>query len=452
MSDTTEIKLISPRMSLRPMDSAFKRVLSPSLSLVTIATLIPKNSRVWIEDENITKLDTSDKPDIVGLTVNVDTSERAFEIAAIYREKGAAVIFGGIHASANPELMLKHCDSVVVGEAENVWQELIDDFRNGRLKPLYRYEGVTDLSRIPIPDWKYVKRNKYLYHNIIVTSRGCPFKCDFCYNSDEYISSPFRNRPIESVLKEIDALKTKQVMFIDDNFIGNIEWTRQLVSHMKEKGLTWHAAVSTNIYHHKELIDDFAASGCKSLFIGFESIVEESIASVSKRQNKIREYEQLITLLHSKGIMVNASLVFGFDHDRPDVFHKTLDWLVKNKIETMTAHILTPYPGTVLYKRLLAEGRITDFDTSRYNTSNVVFQPKQITADELKAGYTWLYREFYSLKNIVRRKPDNPKIVKPYFLFNLCYRKYGKFTSLFGKIGIMNALGKLARKISYGIE
>lgn len=452
MSDTTEIKLISPRMSLRPMDSAFKRVLSPSLSLVTIATLTPKNSRVWIEDENITKLDTSDKPDIVGLTVNVDTSERAFEIAAIYREKGAAVIFGGIHASANPELMLKHCDSVVVGEAENVWQELIDDFRNGRLKPLYRYEGVTDLSRTPIPDWKYVKRNKYLYHNIIVTSRGCPFKCDFCYNSDKYISSPYRNRPIESVLKEIDALETKQVMFIDDNFIGNIEWTRQLVGHMKEKGLTWHAAVSTNIYHHKELIDDFAASGCKSLFIGFESIVEESIASVSKRQNKIREYEQQITLLHSKGIMVNASLVFGFDHDRPDVFHKTLDWLVKNKIETMTAHILTPYPGTVLYKRLLAEGRITDFDTSRYNTSNVVFQPKQITADELKAGYTWLYREFYSLKNIVRRKPDNPKIVKPYFLFNLCYRKYGKFTSLFGKIGIMNALGKLARKISYGIE
>jgi radical SAM superfamily enzyme YgiQ (UPF0313 family) len=439
-------------MSLRPMDSVFKRVMSPPLSLVTLASLTPSQHSVWIDDENISKIDTSDNPDMVGITVNVDTSERAFKIAKQYRERGIKVVFGGIYASSNPSLMLQHCDSVVIGEAEEIWIKILDDFSQNSLKPIYRNEKVTDLNQFPLPDWRYVKRSKYLYHNVIVTSRGCPFKCNFCYNSNEYVSNPFRNRRIEDVLEEMQALETKQILFIDDNFIGNIEWTKKFIQVIKDKGFTWHAAVSANIYHQKELIDSFAESGCKSLFIGFESIVENSILSADKKQNKVQEYEALINLLHERGIMVHASMVFGFDHDKPRIFKDTLKWLVHNKVETMTAHILTPYPGTVLYKQLFVENRIIDFNLSHYNTSNVVFQPKEMTPQELREGYLWIYKEFYSLKNIFKRTPKNKSIIKPYFLFSLGYRKYGKITSLFGKLGLMSIIGRVARKISYGIE
>jgi radical SAM superfamily enzyme YgiQ (UPF0313 family) len=447
-----KIKLISPKMSLRPMDSAFKRLMSPPLSLVIIASLTSKEHEVYIEDENIGKINLNDTPDIVGITINVDTSERAFKIAEHYRNKSIKVIFGGIHASANPDLMLQHCDSVVIGEAEEIWNDLLNDFSKNQLKNIYKNKKITDLQNIPLPDWNFIDCRKYLYHNVIVTSRGCPFKCNFCYNSSDYVSSSFRNRPVEEVLKEIKNFGTKQILFIDDNFIGNIEWTKQFIKVIKNQSFMWHAAVSVNIFHHKDLIKEFAKSGCKSLFIGFESINKNSIKFADKKQNKVKEYEQLIAFLHENGIMVNASMVFGFDYDEPPVFQNTLKWLIGNKVETMTAHILTPYPATALYKQLLAENRITDFNLQNYNTSNVVFQPKQMTAAELRNGYLWVYKEFYSLKNILKRTPTNKSLRKPYFLFNLGYRKYGKFTSLLGKIGLMSKIGKIARKISYGIE
>jgi len=434
------------------MDSAYKRLLSPPLSLVIIATLTPKEHTVWIEDENVGKIKLTDCPDLVGITVNVDTSERAFEIAKNYRDRGIKVVFGGIHASANPELMLQNCDSVVIGEAEEIWHGFLNDFAENQLKGIYKNDQTTDLKNIPLPDWSFVDCKKYLYHNVIVSSRGCPFKCNFCYNSSDYISNPFRNRPIEEVLKEIENFGTKQILFIDDNFIGDIKWTKQFVQTIKNKNFSWHAAVSANIFYHKDLIREFAKSGCKSLFIGFESINENSILSAGKKQNKVEDYEELIAFLHENGIMVNASLVFGFDYDNPSVFKHTLNWLIKNKIETMTAHILTPYPGTVLYKQLLSENRITDFKPNKYNTSNVVFQPQKMTAEELRNGYLWIYREFYSLKNIIKRRPVNKALQMPYFLFNFGYRKYGRITSFWGKLGFMSKIGQVARKISYGIE
>jgi radical SAM superfamily enzyme YgiQ (UPF0313 family) len=241
-------------------------------------------------------------------------------------------------------------------------------------------------------------------------------------------------------------------MFIDDNFIGNMEWTKSFIERIKPLNLIWHAAVSVNLVHHQDIIQAFSESGCKSLFIGFESINKESIESVSKKQNRTGEYERLIKMLHDHGIMVNASLVFGFDHDTPAVFEDTLHWLIKNKVETMTAHILTPYPGTRLYAKLLAEGRITDFDLKKYNTSNVVYQPKRMTPDELRVGYLWIYDSFYSMKNIIKRRPHNRSLLASFFLFNFGYRKYGRVLSLLGKLGLMERIGKLARKLSYGIE
>ncbi len=439
-------------MSLRPMDTEMKRRMSPSLSLVILASLTPRPHSVYIEDENLTPINFSDNPDLVGITINVDTTYRAFDISGKYREKGIKVIFGGIHASSNPSFMINHCDSVCVGEAENLWPIIINDLLGDRLKKMYFNEMQTDLAKVPIPVWDFISRKNYLYNNIISASRGCPFKCEFCYNSCQFVKFGYRHRPIKNIIEEINRMGTKQVMFIDDNLIGNIRWINELIDSIIPLKLIWHGAVSANLVHYPELINKMAYSGCRSLFIGFESINEESIKSAEKQQNRVEEYEHLIELLHQQNIMVNASLVFGFDHDTKETFPNTLEWLIKNKVETMTSHILTPYPGTKLFKRMESEKRIFDYDYSKYNTSNVVYKPKNMTPEELRTGYLKMYNDFYSIKNIFKRRPDNPKLIAPYLMFNFGYRKFGKLTSLLGKIGLMNRIGKLGRKLAYGID
>jgi radical SAM superfamily enzyme YgiQ (UPF0313 family) len=446
------IKLISPRMSLRPMDTEMKRRMAPPLSLVTIASMTPKQHTVYIEDENVGALHFDDSPDLVGITVNVDTVYRAAEIAQVYRTKGVKVVFGGIYASACPQDVAAYCDAVCVGEAEGLWEQIIADCASGSLQSVYQHREPVDLSLVPVADWHFVKkRNQYLYYNVMVTSRGCPFRCEFCYNSSEYVSGKYRNRPVADVVQEIDRIGSREIMFIDDNLIGNFDWLATLLPHLKERGIIWHGAVSTNLVHHPEWIENMAQSGCRSLFVGFESINSNSIKSVNKRQNKVDDYEKLIAMLHHHGIMVNASLVFGFDGDTTDTFDATLQWLIKNRVETMTGHILTPYPGTVLYKRFEAEGRITSRNLLKYNTSHVVFQPAQMTPEELQTGYVNMYRKFYTLQNIIRRRPQNRKIVASYFLFNFGYRKFGCLTSFLGTLGLMNTIGRLARKLSYNI-
>jgi radical SAM superfamily enzyme YgiQ (UPF0313 family) len=425
--------------------------MSPPLSLMTVASLTPTKHKIIIADENIEAIDYSDNPDVVGINVNVDTFERAKLIASFYKQKGTKIIFGGIHASANPLSMLKFCDSVCIGSAEISWPVMLSDISSGKLKKIYNHK-TSDLSQTPITKRTFINKKKYLYTNIVVTSRGCPHTCEFCYNSCEYVDNAFKNRPLEDVLQEIDNIKTKQVYFIDDNFIGNLNYCKKLVSELSKKNLIWHAAVSVNIVHHKDLIDKMADSGCRSLFIGFETINNNSLIEVSKKQNKTEQYEDLINYLHLKGIMVNASLVFGFDSDTKEVFVNTLKWLVKNKIETVTSHILTPYPGTILYKKLIKANRITDFNLSNYNTSNVVFEPKNMSSEELKNGYLWIYKEFYKHKNIIKRIPTNKKNQIPFFLFNYGYRKYGKIVTRIFKNSLMNKAGTLSRVLCYGIS
>jgi radical SAM superfamily enzyme YgiQ (UPF0313 family) len=446
------IKLISPRMSLRPMDSEFKRVLSPSLSLLTVAALTPDSHSVYVEDENVSPLDLSDHPDLVGITVNVDTSLRAYDIAQSYRQRGIPVVLGGIHPSANPGQAEQFADAICVGEAEEVWERVLSDTANGKLQKRYYHEHPADMARTPRPKWELLDTSNYLYTNVVCASRSCPFACEFCYNSCDYIHHQYRNRPLAHVLDEIRSLKTKQVMFIDDNFIGNPEWTRAFIEAIMPMKLTWHAAVSTNIGQQPDLLDAMQASGCRSLFIGFESINGDSIHSVGKRQNKVELYDQTIAEIHRRGIMVNASMAFGFDHEDASIFPQTLDWLVRNRVETMTGHILTPYPGTTLYNRLLAENRIIDFDPTHYNTAHVVFQPKRMSPQELYDGYLWMYENVYAVDNVLKRLPATGRVRIPYLLFNLGYRKYGKSVSRLARHGMMSSIGRLARRLSYGIQ
>lgn len=441
------IKLIQPRMQMRPMDTNLKNRMAPSLGLLTIANMFEKEHQVIITNENVEPINFEEKADIVGITVTVDVMPRAVEIAGEYHQRGIPVVAGGIHITACPNG--DTFDAVSVGLAEKTWPDIIRDLQNGRLKKVYSCHEKIRGSDIVSPAYHLIDKSKYLYSNVISTSRGCPFQCDFCYNSCGGYKEFYVNRPIEDVIEDIRQINKKHVMFIDDNFIGNPAWTLEFVHAIRPMKLKWNAAVSANIVDMPKLLDEMAASGCESLFIGFESLNEKALANVHKGQNQIKKYERLVEALHSRGIMINASFVFGLDEDDASTFQTTIDWIVEHKIETVTSHILTPYPGTEVYKRFYENGRITDEDLSHYNTAHVVFEPVNMTKEELYEGYLKVYRDVYSFRNIIRRCPKSRKQRVPYFLFNFFYRKYGKFTEKLCELITYERIGRIAEKWSY---
>lgn len=441
------VKLIQPKMRKRPMDSDIKSRMSPPLGLYTIANLLRNEHRIVVENENIEPLLFEDNPDIVGITVTVDALPRAIEIAKKYREKGIPVVAGGIYITTALDCIPADCfDVLCIGMAEGTWPGIMEDLKRGQLKSIYRCQKELTGDDIVAPAYDMIQSSEYLYCNIIHTSRGCPFRCDFCYNSAQ--ERTYLKRPIQSVMADIRAVNSKHIMFIDDNFAGDIAWTKQLVSALKPLHIKWNAAVSINIVEHLDLLDQMKDSGCQSLFIGFESINSDSIAGVHKVQNDISKYEFAVEAIHSRGIMINASFVFGLDSDTPDTFRQTLDWIVSHRIETVTSHILTPYPGTKLYETLLDSKRIKTFDLSLYNTTHVVFEPAQLSEKELYEGYIWIYKQIYSFRNIWRRMPKAKEQILPYLMFNLFYRKFGKFTDFLCKTITYKRIGILGEKLS----
>lgn len=440
------IKLIQPKMKKRPMDTDIKTRMSPPLGLLTIVNILRDEHKVVLENENVENIHY-DRPDVVGISVTVDVLPRAIEIAKRFREKGCIVVAGGIHITTATDTIPKNCfDVLCVGAAEGTWPDIIRDYRNGSLKYIYRCGRNLSGSNVVSPAYDFIEKEKYLYCNIIHTSRGCPFRCDFCYNSGA--EQPFLNREIEDVISEIKEIGRKHIMFIDDNFVGNKEWTYKFLEAIKPLKIKWNAAVSINATADGRLLDLMKDSGCQGLFIGFESINSASVADVHKVQNHREGYEKAVYEIHRRGIMINASFVFGLDGDTKETFKLTLDWIVKNKIETVTSHILTPYPGTALYRRLQEENRIVEEDLSLYNTANVVFQPKNMTKQELQDGYLWMYRNIYSFKNIIKRMPKDKTQRAAYLMFNLFYRKWGRFTDYLCKKISYKRIGLWGEKLS----
>jgi radical SAM superfamily enzyme YgiQ (UPF0313 family) len=424
------------------MDTDLKVRMSPSLALLTIANLTPQEHDVTIINENVDEIDFDFPADLVGITVTVDALPRAAEIAEKFKSKGKTVVAGGIHITACPKETETFFDSICVGKAEGVWVKMLEDFVSGHLEKVYR-DPVNSPICSPLYDFKGKK--KYIYTNVISTSRGCPFSCDFCYNSN--CNMHYVNREIDDVIADIKTINRRHILFIDDNFIGNPVWTEKFLKRIIPMRLKWSAAITANVTD--KMLDLMVESGCQSLFIGFESVNQDSLGAVHKIQNKRENFDILALRLQSRGIMINASIVFGLPNDTEKIFDETLEWCVKNRIETVTAHILTPYPGTKLYEKKLIEGKITDFDLSHYDTAHVVFKPDGMTSEALFDGYVNFYKELYSLKNIFRRLPLCKKQRVPFLLFNLLYRKFGRFTSAVSRILPLENMGKIAAKLSY---
>lgn len=440
------IKLIFPGRKMRNLEIRGKNHLIPSETLTTLAAVTPPQHEVTIEDENVQRLHLGDPPDVVGITVYTFLARRAYEIADHYRAKGVYVVLGGLHVTGWPEEALRHADTVAVGEGDTIWPQFLADFEAGHPKPMYRASEAVSLDALPLPRKDLLDARRYLSTASVSATRGCPYHCQYCFNSVDG-ASPFRKRSIRSIIRQIEAMRDagqRYIIFFDDNLTVDRKFARALCKALKGVGVRWRCAASIEVAYDGELLHLMAESGCESLFIGLESVNSRSLVESSKTQNRVRDYEQLIRAIKQHGIMINASFVFGFDHDDPTVFQETLDFAVRNKIDSINFHILTPYPGTVLFKRLEAEERILTYDWDQYDTAHVVFRPARMTVEELERGYVWIYKEFYSWLNILRRIPDGSLEQKIRFLvFNIALKKANWAWEILIRLNLLSLLFRI---------
>jgi radical SAM superfamily enzyme YgiQ (UPF0313 family) len=439
------IKLINPRMNCRPSDTRLKFKLLPPQSLLLLGGLTPPRHDVVLVDENIEDDATAvdERLDLVAMPIFVATAKRGYALAQRYRARGVRVVLGGLHATALPEEAARHADAVVIGEAERVWPKLLEDAEAGKLQPIYRDAGPVPLKDVPFLRRDLVQRNAYASVAAMRTGRGCPYRCDFCYQSSFYPIRGTRNQPVDRIVAEIRSMGERHVLFLDDNVIGDRAFARPLFRALIPLGITWSGAADSMIGADPELLDLAWASGCRSLFIGFESLHQENLRSHAKPQNQVDRFSERVEAIHRRGIMVNGSFIFGMDHDGPGVFEETVAWIVRNRIETATFHILTPYPGTPLFARLEGEGRIVDRDWDHYNTAHAVFRPARMSPQELEAGYRWAYRSVYSWGNVLLRAPVVPALKLPYWGFVLGYKKLAAVTGLLGRVGLLQPMFSL---------
>ena len=383
----------------------------PCLGLLKVAALTPPGWEVSIIDEKVETLDLNQEADLVGITAMTPTVKRAYEIADHFRRRGIKVAMGGMHVSQLPEEALEHCDSVVIGEAEGQWPAVLADFRNHALRTVYRREdGPPSLDHLPTPDWELYRNKRYLPVHFVETTRGCPLDCEFCSVTNAF-GGRFRNRPMEEVLAELRGLRPfgglltlkNCVFFVDDNIISNRAYAREFLPRIADLGLKWFGQASVNIANDDEILVLCQKSGCVGIFIGFETLSPEALRSIGKRINHPEDYLRVIQRIHDHGIGIDASFVFGFDTDDESVFDRTLDFVLKARIDVAYFSLLTPYPGTRLHTRLKEARRLLTEDWSLYDGSRVLYRPARFTPDQLMEGYYGVMKEFYSLSSIFGR-------------------------------------------------
>lgn len=398
--------------------------LFPPLSLAVLAGLTPDSWEIDMVDENVDPHDPDKgSPDVVGITAITSVAPRAYEIAREYRKRGAKVVMGGMHASVLPEEALEHVDAVVVGEAEEVWQKVLDDIRKGRLESVYTGTRPS-LDNLPQPRLDLFDRRKYVTTNLVQTSRGCPFNCSFC-SVTRFFGRTYRTRPVEKVIEEVAGMKGP-ILFVDDNVAGDRRHAKTLfgaLSRLKPK-VTWLGQSSITIAEDEELLDLAKDSGCAGLFIGFESIVPENLQNVGKSMiNRVERFLEAVRRIHLRGIGIEGAFIFGMDGDDPSIFKRTVQFARRAKLALAQFGILTPFPGTRLYEEMKSQDRIFDWDWSRYTISHAVFAPVGLSREALEDGFRWAYRNFYSYTSILQRLIRQRKNLWLFILLNLSFKK-----------------------------
>jgi radical SAM superfamily enzyme YgiQ (UPF0313 family) len=399
------VKLILPALTeaTSPYWRPIKYSLFPPLGLATIAAYLDPEDEAEIVDEHVMALDTDDAPDLVLIQVYITNAYRAYGIADGYRAKGVFVALGGLHVTSLPEEAAAHADTIFLGPGEQTFPHFLADFRAGAAAPRYASTTGRTLERVPPLRRDLIRRSHYLVPNSLVVTRGCPQHCDFCYKDAFFAGGrSFYTQRVDDALAEIERLPGRHLYFLDDHLLGDRRFAAALFEGLRGMNRLFQGAATVDSILRGDLIERAAAAGLRSIFVGFETLSPQNLASSNKRQNLGRDYKAVTDRLHGLGIMINGSFVFGMDDDDADVFRRTVDWAIEHGITTTTFHIETPYPGTRLFARMEQEERIVTRNWDLYDTRHVVYRPARLAPGALKAGYDWAYREFYTWSSIAR--------------------------------------------------
>jgi len=387
-----------------------------------LAARVPPDWHVSHVDEEVEEIDWTVRPDIVGITFHTPSAYHAYDLAARFRSRGVFVVMGGPHVTLLPEEASQHADVIFVGEAEGKWEAFLSGFQTRTYLRAYRQADAPSLKDSPMARKPLYHRKDYT-SGVLFASRGCSNRCDFCTVAVMYRHG-LRRRPVAEVAAEYASFKGKRIIFWDDNIAGDKEYAKELFRAIAPYHKWWSSQASIHMGKDDELLEEAARSGCKQLFLGLESISQPSMDGVRKSFNRVDDYARIVRRIHAHGIAVQAGIVFGFDNDTPAIFGDTVQFLEETGIQNATFNILTPYPGTPLFRQLEAAGRILTRDWRRYNGRvDVVFQPKQMGVGELLEGFRYANERFYSLPGIARRLWRSPVQLWWTLPLNLAYAR-----------------------------
>ncbi len=380
------------------------------MTMVTsyLAGLTPLSDEVTVIDDKVEEIPFDKDFDLVAITTTTGSAQRAYELSARFRARKIPVVMGGFHATLHPAEILTHADAVVVGEAENVWGQLLDDVRRSRLQSLYRADQPCDMKSLPRPRYELLDWKRYRVHLMpIQATRGCNYHCDFCEVPVVY-DGAYRMRPIEDIVREIEEQKRvtgcNQFQFIDDQLTGKHAFARELFKALRPLDITWSCLWTLNTNQDEELLDLAVQAGCQHVNIGLESISQESLDAIHKKQNHVKDYVQLLKAMEKRGLVYSLNLMFGLDQDTPDVFEATYRFLEQVRAPLAFFSIVSPREGTPLRARLDRENRVINPMADQYSSGHkCMFLPKNMSPEEVEKGVDWLQRKFYSMGSIGKR-------------------------------------------------
>ena len=409
----------------------------PPLSLLTLAGLTPPDRwDITVRDEHVEPAEIDQHFDLVGIQVYISSAYRAYDLAAHYRRRGAKIVLGGLHPTSLPDEAARHADAVCIGPAETVWGRILHDVERGALRRVYRGQCDGSAALVPPARRDLMNPRAYLIRNTMVTSRGCPHSCAFCYKTSFWGKRYYETRPIAQLERELATVDDGLVFFLDDNLLASRRHARALFDVLRGSGIVWQAAASLDAARDPRHLDEAYDAGCRSLFVGFESLSPENMRAANKPVNAATDYAEAVRRFHGAGIMINGSFVFGFDCDGPAVFDRTVEFAIENKIETATFHILTPFPGTRAFAELDAQRRLLHRDWARYDTDHAVFRPRRMSPATLEEGHRRAYRDFLRYGSILRRSFGLPGALKR-IAYNLAWMKVDPLWVAIIRAGLM---------------
>ncbi len=384
----------------------YRKAFIPPLALAILDGLTPDHHNVQLVDDIVEDIDFSGPYDLVAITAMTMQVERAYQIADAFRERGVKVIMGGMHPTVLPQEVKQHADSVVIGEADYLWEQILDDCQSNNLQDFYEDTSFRDFEKLVIPKWDnlnlgiYAKRiGAKLPIMPIFTTRGCPLGCKFC-SVTKFFGKSIRVKPVSHVIQEIESTGATEYLFVDDNITCNPDYSRELFGALAGRNLNWMSQISTTVMKNPDLIDLAAKAGCSGVLVGVETLSQPSLKTVNKGFNKVEQYEEMIARMHKNGIKPLLSFIFGFDEDTPDQLRYTVEFCKKNKVGIATFWILTPLPGTELFAEMEKEGRIEYDDWTMFDCTKVLFQPRNFSKQQLYDSYWKSYQELFTPKNI----------------------------------------------------